>query len=276
MLTASRWMEIRPALRDSIGTRIELRLNDPTDSEINRRLATAIPAGTPGRGLAAPGLYFHLALPRMDGAESTEGLREAQLEILDQIGQAWRGAAAPPIRLLPARIDLPDVLALPARSTNAGASVGVPTGIPIGIAQRDLGQVEVDLATDESHLLVFGDSGRARPRSCVRGSRRWSAAGRAGRSGSWSPTIAAACSGRCRTSISARTRRTPRRSRSTSSRSARSCASGCRRPPSRPASSPPGPGGRARTSTWSSTTTTWSAADRRVRCGRSWSSCRCP
>ncbi|WP_203663117.1 type VII secretion protein EccCb [Actinocatenispora rupis] len=151
VLTASRWMEIRPALRDSIGTRIELRLNDPTDSEINRKLAAQIPAGVPGRGLSAPGLYFHLAVPRMDGAESTEGLREAQLAVLAGIVQGWQGPAAPPIRLLPARIALPDVCALPARREG---------GVPVGVAQSDLGPVDLDLAaTDESHLLVFGDSG---------------------------------------------------------------------------------------------------------------------
>ncbi|HEY3505731.1 MAG TPA: type VII secretion protein EccCb [Actinocatenispora sp.] len=151
VLTAGRWMEIRPALRESIGTRIELRLNDPTDSEINRKLAAQIPTGVPGRGLANPGLYFHLAVPRTDGVETTEGLREAQQALLDQVVQGWHGPSAPPIRLLPARIGLADVLALPARREGA---------VPIGLAQSDLGQVEMDLAAgDESHLLVFGDSG---------------------------------------------------------------------------------------------------------------------
>lgn len=32
VLAASRWAEVRPALRDLIGTRIELRLGDPAES----------------------------------------------------------------------------------------------------------------------------------------------------------------------------------------------------------------------------------------------------
>ncbi|MEV6598529.1 type VII secretion protein EccCb [Actinoplanes sp. NPDC051346] len=148
VLTAGRWMEIRPALRDSIGTRIELRLNDHNDSEINRKLAGQIPTGVPGRGVAAPGLYFHLAAPRMDGAETTEGLREAQLAVLDEVATSWSGAAAPEIRLLPTEISLGDVLAMR------------DTGIPIGVTQRDLGPVDLDLASgDERHLVAFGDSG---------------------------------------------------------------------------------------------------------------------
>ena len=59
-------MEIRPALRDSIGTRIELRLNDPAESEVNRRLAARMANAVPGRGITAPGAFFHLVLPRVD------------------------------------------------------------------------------------------------------------------------------------------------------------------------------------------------------------------
>ena len=39
VVSASRWVEIRPALKDHIGTRIELRLGDPADSEMDRRRA---------------------------------------------------------------------------------------------------------------------------------------------------------------------------------------------------------------------------------------------
>src|SRR5262249_29250814 len=47
IFTCNRWMDIRPALRDSIGSRFELRLNDPTESEINRRLAARMPMEMP-------------------------------------------------------------------------------------------------------------------------------------------------------------------------------------------------------------------------------------
>ncbi|MEU4642897.1 type VII secretion protein EccCb [Micromonospora sp. NPDC023814] len=149
VLAANRWMEIRPALRDSIGTRIELRLNDPSESEVGRRLAMAIPAGMPGRGVLAPGVYFHLALPRVDGVESTEGSRESQEDVLAKVAAGWSGPPAPPIRLLPSRITLPEVDSMPAPDE----------GVPIGVGEADLQPVAVDLVGGDPHLIVFGDVG---------------------------------------------------------------------------------------------------------------------
>ena len=54
-------------MRDMFGTRLELRLGDPVDSEIDRRVAALVPAGRPGRGLVGAKLHFLGALPRIDG-----------------------------------------------------------------------------------------------------------------------------------------------------------------------------------------------------------------
>src|SRR5258705_5404572 len=43
VLSASRWAEIRPSLKDQIGTRIELRLGHPADSELDRKQAQRVP-----------------------------------------------------------------------------------------------------------------------------------------------------------------------------------------------------------------------------------------
>ena len=51
----SRWADFRTATRDLFGTRLELRLGDPADSEIDRRAAARVPAGRPGRGLVTGG-----------------------------------------------------------------------------------------------------------------------------------------------------------------------------------------------------------------------------
>ncbi|WP_267130061.1 FtsK/SpoIIIE domain-containing protein, partial [Cumulibacter manganitolerans] len=55
LCTALRWLDVRPPLRDLLGTRLELRLGDPVESEIDRRNAARVPRGTPGRGLTAEG-----------------------------------------------------------------------------------------------------------------------------------------------------------------------------------------------------------------------------
>ncbi len=141
-------MEIRPTLRDSIGTRIELRLNDPTESEVQRRLAARLVDAGPGRGLAPPGAFFQLLLPRLDGQESADRIGEAQEDALAKIAAAWSGPGAPPVRMLPARITTEQLAALG----------GPPSGVPVGVAEADLGPVGIDLSGDDRHLLVLGDA----------------------------------------------------------------------------------------------------------------------
>jgi S-DNA-T family DNA segregation ATPase FtsK/SpoIIIE len=63
VLTASRWPDLRPSLRDVIGTRLELRLGDPLDSEHGRLAARAVPR-MPGRGLTPDGQHFLTAVTR--------------------------------------------------------------------------------------------------------------------------------------------------------------------------------------------------------------------
>src|SRR6185295_10378677 len=61
-VSATRWSELRPALKDLLGARLELRLGEPAESEIDRRRAAAVPA-RPGHGLAPDGAPLVLAAP---------------------------------------------------------------------------------------------------------------------------------------------------------------------------------------------------------------------
>ncbi|HWS36348.1 MAG TPA: type VII secretion protein EccCb, partial [Actinoplanes sp.] len=150
VLTTGRWSEIRPALRDSIGTRLELRLNDPTESEVNRRAAARVPAGVPGRGLMAPGAYCQFMLPRLDGEDTDTDLREAQDTVLARIAASWPGRPAPAVRRLPTHIGV----------NRLGIDRKLPsTAVLIGVAEEDLRPVTVDLSAEDPHLLVLGDAG---------------------------------------------------------------------------------------------------------------------
>ncbi|MFL5882312.1 MAG: FtsK/SpoIIIE domain-containing protein, partial [Actinomycetota bacterium] len=62
VLTATGWAELRPGLRENLGGRLELRLNDPLESEVGRTAAASLP-DLPGRGLTHSGLRFQVALP---------------------------------------------------------------------------------------------------------------------------------------------------------------------------------------------------------------------
>jgi DNA segregation ATPase FtsK/SpoIIIE, S-DNA-T family len=43
VLAANRWAELRPGLRENLGGRLELRLNDPLESEVGRAAAAGLP-----------------------------------------------------------------------------------------------------------------------------------------------------------------------------------------------------------------------------------------
>ncbi|MFF3561807.1 type VII secretion protein EccCa [Streptomyces sp. NPDC002574] len=152
VIAANRWADLRTALRDTISARLELRLNDPGDSEINRRAARAFGLSVPGRGMAPPGVQFQVALPRLDGRDSADGLAEAQDEAIGKIAASWSGPVAPPIRMLPERLT---AAALASRIEEDDTAPGVP----IGIAESDLAPVRLDLTDADPHFLVFGDAG---------------------------------------------------------------------------------------------------------------------
>ena len=98
VVAANRWAEIRPALLDNLGTRLELRLHDAIDSLVSRQAASSLPAEVPGRGLTTDALHFQIALPRVDGVAEDEdggGARNARR----RRGRALErraGAADPP------------------------------------------------------------------------------------------------------------------------------------------------------------------------------------
>ncbi len=122
LVASSRWADFRAAMRDTFGTRLELRLGDPLDSEIDRRVAALVPAGRPGRGLVTSKLHFLAALPRIDGNPDTNSLGDGVDDLVKRVAAAWRGPSGPKLRLLPARIDLASLVSqLPARRT-VGAS----------------------------------------------------------------------------------------------------------------------------------------------------------
>jgi DNA segregation ATPase FtsK/SpoIIIE, S-DNA-T family len=148
VLTANRWLDIRPNLRDSIGGRLELRLVDPLDSEVGRREAANVPAGAPGRGLTLERLHFQAALPRIDGQASATGLQEALQDLVGYVKAAWHGPAVRPVHVLPARLRH-DELPAPGEDPEPG--------VPIGVAETDLAPVYLDLQGPDPHLAVFGD-----------------------------------------------------------------------------------------------------------------------
>jgi S-DNA-T family DNA segregation ATPase FtsK/SpoIIIE len=139
VLAANRWAELRPGLRENLGGRLELYLNDPLDSELGRSTAAALPR-LPGRGLTQDALQFQAALPGPPQA------------VLDRAMTSQSGAVAPPLRVLPtlvgeSALDLAD----------GGTGAGTPSGFPFAVEEHRLDLVHLDLFGGAPHLLVLGD-----------------------------------------------------------------------------------------------------------------------
>ncbi|HWJ10702.1 MAG TPA: type VII secretion protein EccCa [Nocardioides sp.] len=149
IVTAStRWPDFRAAMRDLIGTKLELRLGDPIDSEIDRKVAALVPANRPGRGLVPGKLHFLGALPRVDGDPAADTLGDGVDDLISAVAKAWRGPAGPKLRLLPDRISLEEVRAL--------ATPPPARGLLLAINEKELAPVALDVDA-EPHLLLFGD-----------------------------------------------------------------------------------------------------------------------
>ncbi|MGN6606885.1 MAG: type VII secretion protein EccCa [Jatrophihabitans sp.] len=146
VISLQRWLEVRPALKDLIGTRLELRLGDPSESEIDRRVAINVPERTPGRGLQRDKLHWLSALPRIDHDPQTENLVDGVADLVGRVSGAWAGPKAPPVRLLPTDLPADD---LPAVATTGAA-------IPFGLDEETLSPVFADFDA-EPHFLVVGD-----------------------------------------------------------------------------------------------------------------------
>jgi S-DNA-T family DNA segregation ATPase FtsK/SpoIIIE len=148
VISANRWADIRPAIKDMIGTRFELRLGDPTESDIDRRIAVNIPSGRPGRGLTREKLHLLGGLPRIDGSSDPETIASGVADSVAKIKAAWRGRVAPQVRLLPEMITYDEVMKLDtARESKL---------IPIGVNEEDLQPIYLDFNA-EPHFYAFAD-----------------------------------------------------------------------------------------------------------------------
>jgi S-DNA-T family DNA segregation ATPase FtsK/SpoIIIE len=138
VLAANRWADLRPGLRDNLGGRLELRLNDPLESELGRAAAAALPE-VPGRGLTQGGLQFQAALAGPPAA------------VLRRALTAPGGAAAPPLRMLPE---------LMGEGALAASTAGMRRqhGVPFAVEEHRLEPVRLDLFRGPPHFLVLGDA----------------------------------------------------------------------------------------------------------------------
>jgi DNA segregation ATPase FtsK/SpoIIIE, S-DNA-T family len=166
MTSCARWYDLRANVRDLCGTKLELRLGDPTDSMVDRRTALQVPADAPGRGITIAKHQFLVAMPRLDtvpqaaasggaigtllGAQpagESETAPGGMAGLVAAVREAWQGEPAPAIRLLPAEVPY---------ETLDGVS-GPEAGLAIGLSESSLGPVTLKFS-DAPHFMLLGDT----------------------------------------------------------------------------------------------------------------------
>lgn len=150
-ITASRWMEIRPAVKDMLGTRVELRMGDPVDSDVGRKWAELVPVGRPGRGMSPERLHILIGLPRLDSSSDVEDLPSGVADACAAVRQLYGDREAPRVRMLPHNVGR-DAVVEAARRAGALSKAKVA----IGLSESELAPVVLDFDA-QPHMVVFGD-----------------------------------------------------------------------------------------------------------------------
>ncbi|MBF6300559.1 type VII secretion protein EccCa [Nocardia amamiensis] len=156
VISSSRWAAIRPAIKDLLQTRMELRLGDLTDTVFtaNRAVVAAIPPDRPGRCISAEGLHMLTALPRIDGVGDAESAGAGLAAAIDHLTRSLQGRKAPEVRLLPSQITLDEIFA----GHPAPTSLAERLRVPFGVRESDLRPAVADFGVS-AHLIVVGAPG---------------------------------------------------------------------------------------------------------------------
>lgn len=138
VITTPNWLEVPLAMRDGLGLRLELKLNDSHDSNVRvvgalTRPADSVPVDLPGRGLTMAAEHFLFAAP--------------DLRDIAVINARHPGEHAPAVRLLPSQLPPAAV----------GRVYIGPEQVVIGQREEDLRPVAIDFARNPL-MMVFGDS----------------------------------------------------------------------------------------------------------------------
>lgn len=150
MISTPRWTELRSRIRDYLGTKIEFRLGDVNETQIDR-ITREIPMNRPGRAVSTEKHHLMIGVPRLDGVHSAEGLVPAMTAAVKEIA-ARHTDEAPPVRVLPSRIHLHEIDPNP---PGPESDYRTRWTIPVGVREADL-TVAHNHMYNSPHHLIFG------------------------------------------------------------------------------------------------------------------------
>ncbi|WP_017615550.1 type VII secretion protein EccCa [Nocardiopsis salina] len=150
ILTGAANSQIRTRLKAMFGGHFELRLSDPMDSSIGRKIADEVPKETPGRGLTSEERHSHVALPRVDGVASDDDIAGGIRDLIARVTERWPQKAVEGVKTLPERVELDELL------KGRPGPRGRRLDLVLGLAESTLAPATTNLESDP-HLVVFGD-----------------------------------------------------------------------------------------------------------------------
>ncbi len=150
VIATPRWTELKSRVRDYLQTKVEFRLGDVNETQVDR-MTREIPANRPGRAISMEKHHLMIGVPRLDGIHSADKLVPAMSAAVAQIAERHTDQA-PPVRVLPERIYLNE---LDPNPPGPEADYRTRWMVPIGLRESDL-SVAYDNMAMTPHLLIFG------------------------------------------------------------------------------------------------------------------------
>ena len=150
VISTPRWTELKARVRDYLSTKVEFRLGDVNETQIDR-ITREIPANRPGRAISQEKHHLMIGVPRLDGVHSGEDLVPAISASVAHIA-VQHTDQAPRVRVLPDRIYLRELDPSP---PGPEADYRTRWTIPLGIREADLAVAHNHMYTTP-HLLIFG------------------------------------------------------------------------------------------------------------------------
>ncbi len=150
VISTPRWTELKSRIRDYLGTKVELRLGDVNETQIDR-ITREIPANRPGRGISMEKHHLMMGVPRLDGVHSAADIVPAISAAVEHIA-SMHTDQAPLVRVLPERIYLRELDPTP---PGPESDYRTRWTVPIGVRESDLSVAYSPMHTSP-HLIVFG------------------------------------------------------------------------------------------------------------------------
>ena len=152
VISTPRWTELKARIRDYLGTKVEFRLGDVNETQVDR-ITREIPLNRPGRAVSTEKHHLMMGVPRFDGVHSAEALAPAISAAVQEIA-ARHAEEAPRVRVLPERVYLHQIDPSP---PSHESDYRTRWSVPVGIRESDLTVAHNHMHTSPHHL-IFGAS----------------------------------------------------------------------------------------------------------------------